>query len=126
MKALVVDDSRTMRTILKRFLTGEGFDTLQEAADGKEALDVLNRGGPVDLVLVDWNMPVMNGLEFVGAVRAIKTFDGTRLMMVTTESETPQMSRALNAGANEYIMKPFTPEGLREKLRIMGFTTRDA
>lgn len=75
----------------------------------------------MDLALVDWNMPRMNGLDFVAAVRANKKFDGLRVMMVTTEAEASQVARALEAGANEYVMKPFTSEVLRDKLTIMGF-----
>jgi two-component system chemotaxis response regulator CheY len=122
-KALIVDDSRVMRSILKKFLSKEGFDTLLEAGDGEEALKQLRADGTgaVDLALVDWNMPVMNGLDFVTAVRADKAFDAVRLMMVTTESEMGQVVKALEVGANEYVMKPFTSEVLRGKLDILGF-----
>ncbi|MGA3122827.1 MAG: response regulator [Polyangiaceae bacterium] len=123
MKALVVDDSRVMRSILKKFLASEGFLTLVEASDGAEALERLNEVGAVDLALVDWNMPRMNGLDFVLAVRRNHAFDGVRLMMVTTEAEATQMARALEAGANEYVMKPFTTEILRAKLGILGLGT---
>jgi two-component system chemotaxis response regulator CheY len=122
-KALVVDDSRVMRSILKKFLASEGFLTLVEASDGAEALERLNEVGAVDLALVDWNMPRMNGLDFVLAVRRNHAFDGVRLMMVTTEAEATQMARALEAGANEYVMKPFTTEILRAKLGILGLGT---
>lgn len=121
MKALIVDDSRVMRSILKKFLSTEGFHTLLEAGDGAEALEQLKTAGKVDLALVDWNMPRMNGLDFVAAVRADRKFDGIRVMMVTTEAEASQVARALEAGANEYVMKPFTSEVLRDKLLIMGF-----
>jgi two-component system, chemotaxis family, chemotaxis protein CheY len=119
-KALIIDDSRVMRAILKKFLASEGFDTLLEAGDGAEALERLKEAGMVDLALVDWNMPKMNGLEFVTAVRANRAFDGIRVMMVTTEAEASQIARALEAGANEYVMKPFTTEVLRDKLGILG------
>jgi two-component system chemotaxis response regulator CheY len=125
-RALIIDDSRATRIILKKFLQSQGFDTLFEAGHGKEALERLKQTGPVDLALVDWNMPEMNGLEFVSTIRQTKAFDGMRLMMVTTESELEQVARALEAGANEYIMKPFTTEGLRDKLELLGFATRDA
>ncbi len=123
MKALVVDDSRVMRSILKKFLASEGFRTLVEASDGVEALERLQELGTVDLALVDWNMPRMNGLDFVLAVRQNHAFDGVRVMMVTTEAEAAQMARALEAGANEYVMKPFTTEILRAKLGILGLGT---
>ncbi len=109
-----------MRSILKKFLASEGFGTLLEAGDGAEALERLKAGESVDLALVDWNMPRMNGIEFVRALRADHAFDGVRVMMVTTEAETSQMELALEAGANEYVMKPFTAEVLRDKLGILG------
>ena len=122
MKALIVDDSRVMRSILKKFLLGEGFKTLFEAGDGQEALQRLKEVGSVDLVLVDWNMPKMNGLDFVLAMRKDRAFERVRVMMVTTEAEATQMVRALEAGANEYVMKPFTTEILRDKLGMLGLS----
>jgi two-component system chemotaxis response regulator CheY len=119
MKALVVDDSRAMRVILKNQLEGAGFKVV-EAGDGKQALDRLKELGAMDLALVDWNMPVMTGYELICAVRAQKSFDGMSIMMVTTESESSQVQKALAAGANEYVMKPFTPQMLREKLMMLG------
>jgi two-component system chemotaxis response regulator CheY len=92
-----------------------------EAGDGAEGLDRLKEVGVVDLALVDWNMPRMNGLDFVVAVRSNRAFSKVRVMMVTTEAEASQMARALEAGANEYVMKPFTTDVLRDKLRILGF-----
>jgi two-component system chemotaxis response regulator CheY len=121
-KALIVDDSRVMRSILRRFLVAEGFKTLIEAGDGHEALQRLREAGSVDLVLVDWNMPKMNGLDFVLAMRKESAFERVRVMMVTTEAEATQMVRALEAGANEYVMKPFTTEILRDKLGMLGLT----
>ena len=122
MRALIVDDSRAMRSILKKFLSSEGFRTLFEAADGSEALDTLRQNGTVHLALVDWNMPRMNGLEFVEALRSNRDYDGVRVMMVTTEAEATKVARALEAGANEYVMKPFTTEVLRGKLDLLGFS----
>jgi two-component system, chemotaxis family, chemotaxis protein CheY len=107
-KALVVDDSRAIRMILTRTLSQLGYEVAQ-AANGKEALDVLAGGGAdLSLVLVDWNMPEMNGLEFIRTVRADNRYDAVRLMMVTTETQIEQMITAMDAGANEYVMKPFT------------------
>ena len=120
MKAIVVDDSRAMRSILKRLLTQIGFDVI-EAGDGKQALDTLEQSGPVDLALVDWNMPVMTGLELIGEVRGKTRFDPMAIMMVTTETEAAQVERALAAGANEYVMKPFTKDVINDKLRLLGF-----
>jgi len=119
MKALVVDDSRAMRTILVRMLRGVGYEVF-EAENGQDALDILRTQTPLKLVLVDWNMPVMNGIDFIRAVRTELGERDLPIMMVTTESETNQVVRALAAGANEYLMKPFTESGLIEKLLILG------
>lgn len=120
MKAIVVDDSRPARIILKRALVQEGFDVI-EAADGRQALDELVKCGPLDLALVDWNMPIMTGYELICEVRARKDLDRMAIMMVTTETESSQVQKALDAGANEYVMKPFSAEVLREKLLMLGF-----
>jgi two-component system chemotaxis response regulator CheY len=119
MHALIVDDSRTMRMILGKTLKEVGFQ-VSEAGHGQEALDRLNHGEPVDLLLVDWNMPVMNGYELICAVRANALLSGVRIMMVTTETSMSQVEMALAAGANEYLMKPFTKEILVEKLALLG------
>jgi two-component system chemotaxis response regulator CheY len=120
MRALVVDDSKAMRMILKKSLSTCGFDEIREAGNGLEALDELAEMQWADVVLVDWNMPEMSGIEFVEAVRARSLYDDVPIVMVTTETEIAQMIRALDAGANEYIMKPFTAEVLREKLDLIG------
>jgi len=121
MRALVIDDSRAMRKILARILSSLGFE-IDEAANGSEALQALQSGPTPRLALIDWNMPVMNGYEFVRAVRKNPDFSELRLMMVTTETGEREMTRALEAGANEYVMKPFTKEVIEEKLRIMGLS----
>src|SRR4051794_24943717 len=117
MKVLLVDDSRTMRNIQKRCLT-DAFPgcTFGEAGDGTEGLKVLaNTPGGFDLVLVDWNMPNMDGLTFVQRVR---TTDKTTLMvMVSTEAEKTRVLDAIKGGVNNYVIKPFTPEMLIEKIR---------
>ena len=118
MRALVIDDSRTVRAIVGKTLREEGFEVV-EATNGQEGLERLRDCPDVGLVLVDWNMPVMNGLEFITAVRADHTYDGVRIMMVTTETEQAQVVRALAAGANEYVMKPFTREILVAKLSLL-------
>jgi two-component system chemotaxis response regulator CheY len=119
MLALVVDDSRAMRSILTRLLSGLGFDVAQ-AGDGAEALSVLDAGTRPDVILVDWNMPVMDGLTFIKNVRAREDLRDISLMMVTTESEQGQIVRALAAGAHEYVIKPFTDEVIAEKLALLG------
>lgn len=123
MHALVIDDSRAMRMLLSRMLRDAGFE-VSEAGNGQEALDQLNEAGPVDFCLVDWNMPVMNGFDFLRTVRSEGRYDTMRLVMVTTETEISQMIRALDAGANEYVMKPFTKEVIFEKLDLLGMGQR--
>lgn len=123
MRALVVDDSRAMRMILRKMLDELGFDVL-EAEHGKEALERLAEVAKDELVLalVDWNMPEMNGLEFVEAVRAMRDWDRMKVMMVTSESSPRQVYEALKAGADEYAMKPVTREVIEGKLELLGLT----
>jgi two-component system chemotaxis response regulator CheY len=119
MQALVVDDSRAMRTILTRLMISLGFTVIQ-AADGAEALALLEGGERPDVALVDWNMPVMDGLTFIKLCRAHPDFRDIVLLMVTTESERSQIVRALAAGAHEYVIKPFTSQMIAEKLEMLG------
>ena len=118
-KAVVVDDSRAIRMILSRTLRELGFE-VREAGNGSEALATLNTGPSADLVMADWNMPVMDGLELLRSIRASPTLNKVPVVMVTTEAEIDQMTLALEAGANEYVMKPFTKEILADKLRLAG------
>jgi len=118
MRALIVDDSRTVRAIIGKTLRELGMEVV-EAGNGREGVAQMHAVAGIELVLVDWNMPEMNGLEFVEAVRAERAFDAVRIMMVTTETEHAQVMRALKAGANEYLMKPFTPDVLVAKLGLM-------
>ena len=120
MRALVVDDSRSMRMILAHILGQLGYQVVQ-AGNGRQALEVLDRErNEIPLVLVDWNMPEMNGFDFLRALRANPRYAQVTVVMVTTETQASQMIAALEAGANEYIMKPFTPEVICEKLRLLG------
>ncbi|MGD0731401.1 MAG: response regulator [Terracidiphilus sp.] len=118
MRALIVDDSRFVRGFLRGLLEERGIEC-QEAADGQAGLDRLREDAPFDLALVDWNMPVMNGLEMLTQLRE-EGFDGVKVMMVTTEAENEFITRALDAGADEYMMKPFDDEALSEKLAMLG------
>lgn len=118
--ALVIDDSRAIRMILGRTLTRFGYEVVS-AANGREALDLIHDNGlDPAVVLVDWNMPEMNGLDFVKRLRAEPRYKSVPLMMVTTETEIEQMYRALEAGADEYVMKPFTDDVIADKLRLLG------
>jgi two-component system chemotaxis response regulator CheY len=119
-KALVVDDSKTIRMIIRRILIELGYEVC-EAANGIEALKVLEiEKTAVKLVLADWNMPEMNGLELVKRLRQDPGLSSLKVIMVTTETELDQMVSALAAGANEYVMKPFTKDILIEKLELVG------
>ncbi|MGA2155486.1 MAG: response regulator [Bryobacteraceae bacterium] len=119
-KALVVDDSRAVRMILARTLKELGFE-VREAANGREALEVIEiEKTAVTLVLADWNMPEINGLELLKQLRQKPELASLVVVMVTTETELDQMAAALEAGANEYVMKPFTKDILVEKLQLVG------
>ena len=122
MQAIVVDDSRAMRLLMGRLLKDIGFE-VDEAGDGCQALVRLRErlaGNPLQLALVDWNMPEMSGIELVEAVRADPAFAALRIVMVTTETELSQVSRAIEAGADEYLMKPFTRDDVLGKLELLG------
>ena len=120
LKALVVDDSKVVRMILSRTLKELGYE-VREACNGREALTVLDaEKAAVSLVLADWNMPEMNGLDLLKQLRRNPALSSTVVVMVTTETEIDQMSAALEAGANEYVMKPFTKEVLVDKLQLAG------
>jgi two-component system chemotaxis response regulator CheY len=118
MRALIVDDSRFVRSFLRGLLENRGIECA-EAADGQAGLDQLHEGPAFDLALVDWNMPVMNGLEMLEKLRA-EGYTGPKVMMVTTEAENDFIERALEAGADEYLMKPFDSDAFNEKLALMG------
>ena len=119
MRALVVDDSKAMRTIVRRLLANCGYDDVVEAENGRDALERLGEGPVPDLALVDWNMPVMSGYEFVVAARLDSAHDGMAIVMITTETAISRISEALAAGADEYVMKPFTIDVLVEKLELL-------
>ncbi|NLE01522.1 MAG: response regulator [Fibrobacter sp.] len=118
MRILLVDDSTTMRRIQKTQINGLGINDVVEAADGEEGLKKLQENMPVDLVMLDWNMPIMDGLTFLKAVRADAKYKDVKVIMCTSESEKSRVVDALKAGANNYLVKPFTPEALKEKLGL--------
>lgn len=118
MRALIVDDSRFVRGYLRRMLEERGM-VCEEAADGRAGLEQLRSGQAFDLALVDWHMPVINGLEMLKHLRS-EGFCDLKVMIVSTEAENEYIVRALEAGADEYLMKPFDDEALNEKLAILG------
>ena len=118
MRALVIDDSRTVRIIIGQILREIGIEVL-EAKNGVEALEQIKRNPDVELMLVDWNMPQMNGLDFIRVVRSNRDYDSVRILMVTSESQGEQVIQALEAGANEYLMKPFNKDILVAKLNLL-------
>jgi two-component system chemotaxis response regulator CheY len=105
--------------IIARTLRELGYE-VREAGNGSEALATLSSGASADLVMADWNMPVMDGLELLQKIRASPAFGNVPVVMVTTEAEVDQMTTAIEAGATEYVMKPFTKEILADKLRLAG------
>ena len=119
MHALVVDDSSTIRKILTAYLEALGF-RVTVAVNGLDALERLKGMDRPDIALVDWNMPEMDGLTFLRTVRSESHYAALPVMMVTTNVELAKVSEALEAGANEYIMKPFTKDMIREKLELLG------
>jgi two-component system, chemotaxis family, chemotaxis protein CheY len=118
MRALIVDDSRFARKHVRALLEKQRIEC-EEAVDGLSGLERLRSDGDFDVALVDWHMPVMSGLEMVKMLRS-EGFDLVKVMIVTTEGETDTILRALEAGADEYLMKPFDGDSLAEKLALMG------
>ena len=116
MKVLVVDDFVTMRRIVRNILKQIGFKNITEAEDGKAALNELKKEKP-DLILCDWNMPGMSGLDLLNVIRADDQFKGIPFIMVTAEAQKNNIVDAVKAGVNSYIVKPFTAETINEKLK---------
>jgi two-component system chemotaxis response regulator CheY len=119
MHALIVDDSRATRRMIARMLSAIGIES-SEAENGQDALDRLSSIDTPDVALVDWNMPVMDGLELIKTLRGDRAYDRMAVLMVTSETEPASIVRALAAGADEYTMKPFTADAIAEKLRMVG------
>jgi len=114
-KILVVDDFKTMRKIIKNILTQLGFKNIIEADDGTTALELLKKQ-KVDLIISDWNMPKMNGLELLKSIRSDDSLKDIRFIMVTAEAQKENVIEAIKHGVNQYVVKPFTPKTLKEKL----------
>jgi two-component system, chemotaxis family, chemotaxis protein CheY len=122
MRALVIDDSSVMRAWLKNLLEEMSFDVI-EACHGSQALERLAQSGGVDLMLLDINMPEMDGVTFLRRIRSEHDYDRTMIMMVTSENSASKIKESLQLGANEYIMKPVSKEALLEKLKLIGIST---
>ncbi|WP_022851734.1 response regulator [Limisalsivibrio acetivorans] len=117
---ITVDDSSTMRRIIKNTLQKIGFSNILEAANGVEALDVMAKND-VDVVVTDWNMPEMDGLTFVKTLRSKEEYKELPILMVTTEAAKEDILTALKSGVNNYVVKPFTPDTLKEKIyKLLG------
>ncbi len=119
MKILVVDDSSTMRRIIKNTLARLGYKDILEGADGVEGWSEMDANPDIEMLITDWNMPEMNGLELVKKVRGDERFVDLPIIMVTTEGGKSEVITALKAGVNNYIVKPFTPQVLKEKLAVV-------
>ncbi|AEH23406.1 response regulator receiver protein [Thermodesulfobacterium geofontis OPF15] len=119
-KILVVDDFATMRKIIKNILLQLGFKDILEADDGTTALELLKKQ-KVDLIISDWNMPKMPGIELLKAVRSNEELKDIKFIMVTAEAQKENVIEAIKYGVNQYVVKPFTPETLKEKLeKVLG------
>ena len=118
MKMLLVDDSNTMRRIQKTQLSNLGVEEIVEAENGQDALEKLAANMPIDIVMLDWNMPIMDGFTCLENIRSNADYKGVKVIMCTSESEKEKVMQAIKAGANNYIVKPFTPDALKEKLGI--------
>jgi two-component system chemotaxis response regulator CheY len=119
MKILVVDDSSTMRRIIQNTLARLGYKDVVQAADGVEAWNAMQENPDIGVVITDWNMPNMNGLELVKKIRAEEKYKNIPIIMVTTEGGKKEVITALKAGVNNYIVKPFTPQVLKDKLEAV-------
>ena len=117
MKILVVDDSSTMRRIIINALKNVGFSDYVEASNGREGIEKL-ASNSVDLIITDWNMPEMTGVEFIRAVRANDATKQIPALMVTTNASQEDIAQAMDAGVNNYLVKPFTPDGIKEKIQL--------
>lgn len=119
MKLLVVDDSFSMRKIIKNTLKLLGYDDVLEAENGIKAWDILINNSDIKIIITDWNMPEMNGLELVKKIRSLAIYDDIPIIMVTTEGGETEIITALKAGVDNYVTKPFTPQILKEKIKYV-------
>ena len=119
MKAMIVDDSKAMRRLLKSYVS-RFAGAVVEAGDGVDALTLLEQDASPDLAFVDWDMPRMNGLELLQKIRSLEKFSSMQVVMVTAHNSMEDLGQALEAGANDFLMKPITEEMVEDKLRMLG------
>lgn len=119
MNALIVDDSKAQRLVIRTYMTELGFN-VTEAAEGFEALQILKIGSKFDVLLVNWTMPGMNGLEFIQSVRSEPSNQDTPIIMISVQDSSDRIQQALQAGADEYMIKPITRDDLKSKLELLG------
>jgi len=117
-RCLIIDDSSVIRKVARRILEGFGF-TIVEASDGRQAIEACHKEMP-EAILLDWNMPVMDGYEFLRALRSMPGGDKPKVVFCTTENDLAHIARAMHAGADEYIMKPFDKEIVEAKFQEVG------
>jgi two-component system, chemotaxis family, chemotaxis protein CheY len=117
-RCLIVDDSSVIRKVARRILENFGFSVI-EASDGRQALDACTKEMP-EAILLDWNMPVMDGFDFLRALRSMPLGDKPKVVFCTTENDLAHIARAMHAGADEYIMKPFDKEIVEAKFQEVG------
>lgn len=122
---LIVDDSRVVRKVLRTILEDHGFSVISEAENGREALDACISSMP-DIIFLDWNMPVMSGIDFMKELEGIRGGSATKVLFCTTENDCTKIMQAIEAGADEYIMKPFNADTVRDKLEIVGVSVAGA
>ncbi|MCD4651756.1 MAG: chemotaxis response regulator CheY [Candidatus Cloacimonetes bacterium] len=119
MKFLIVDDSPTMRRIVTNTLKRLGYRSIEDADHGQTALDKLRTIPGINFIITDWNMPTMDGLEFVQTIRSSAEFKHLPILMVTTRSVKDDIIEAMKAGVNNYVVKPFTPETMKQKIDMI-------
>ncbi|MFP4542256.1 MAG: response regulator [Opitutales bacterium] len=122
MRLLIIDDSRTMRSILRAYAEEQGMET-SEAGDGLEALERLRADGPFDAALIDWDMPRMDGITLLRELRQDPAYRGLKTLMVTAQSSFENVTEAMLAGADDYLMKPLDEAMFLDKLRLIGVLT---
>jgi two-component system chemotaxis response regulator CheY len=118
MRFLIVDDSSTMRRIIINTLNKLGYQDVVEAGNGREGIEKLGMG-PVDVILTDWNMPEMSGLDFVRSLRSLPSTKDTPVLMITTNAAKDDIIEALKVGVTSYVVKPFTPDTMKEKIEAV-------